>query len=119
MPRLPSKFPLRIFFLGGGYSTQAPTEVPLGPRLSRMIASVIDPPLMSVRAADIPGASALAVTETVTVLTSVLPVMAVAILSVWAAHCTLEVSPVHESASEVAASAAEPPKVAASVAEPP
>ncbi len=74
MPRLPSKFPLRIFF-GGAYSTQAPTDVELGPRLSRMIASVMDPLLMSVRVAGISGTSALAVTETVP-LTSVLPVMA-------------------------------------------
>ncbi len=76
-PQLPSKFPLIIFL--GGYSTQAPADAELGPGL---IASVMNPPLMSVRAAGIPRASALAVTETVP-LTSVLPVMAVAILSVW------------------------------------
>ncbi len=122
------RFPQRIFFFGGGYSTQAPVYAELGPGL---IASVMDPPLMSVRAAGIPRASALAVTETVP-LTSVLPVMAVAILSVWAVHCTPEASLVHESAPkaspvhvstpvppEVAASAAEPPEEVASTAEPP
>ncbi len=83
--------------MGGGYSTQAPVDTELG---SGLIASVMDPPLMSVRAAGIPRASALAVTETVP-LTSVLPAMAVAILSVWAAHCTSEASPFHESAPEV------------------
>ncbi len=125
-------------FFWEGYNTQAPADAELGPGL---IASVMDPLLMSVRAAGIPRASALAVTETVP-LTSVLPVMAVAILSVWAAHCTLEASPVHESAPEaspvresapkaspnhettpvppeVAASAAEPPEESASTAEPP
>ncbi len=58
--------------------------------------------------------------------------MAVAILSVWAAHCTPEASPVHEFAPkdspvhvstpvppEVVASTAEPPEVVASAAEPP
>ncbi len=122
----------------GGYSTQAPADAEFGPGL---IASVMDPPLMSVGAAGIPRASALAVTETVP-LTSVLPVMAVAILSVWAAYCTSEASPVHESALEASSvhesaseaspvhesasgaspvyeSTAEPPDVAASAAEPP
>ncbi len=69
---------------------------------------------MSVRAAGIPRASALAVTETVP-LTSVLSVMAVANLCVWAAHCTPEASSIHESAPEppeVAASAPEPPEMA-------
>ncbi len=109
-------FPKGIFFWG--YSTQAPADAKLVPGL---IASVMDPPLMSVRAAGIPRASALAVTETVP-LTSVLPVMAVAILCVWAAHRTPEASSVQESAPEppeVAASTAEPPEVAASAAEPP
>ncbi len=48
--------------------------------------------------------------------------MAVAILCVWAAHCTPEASHVHESTSEdspVHESASEPPEVAASTAEPP
>ncbi len=75
-------------YFWGGYSTKAPADAKLGPGL---IASVMDPPLMSVRAAGIPRASALAVTETVP-LTSVLPVMAVAILCMWAAHCTPEAS---------------------------
>ncbi len=91
----PPKFSQRNIFWGG-YSTQAPADAQLGPGL---IASVMDPPLMSVRAAGIPRASALAVTETVP-LTSALPVMAVAILCVWAAHCTPEACPVHEYASE-------------------
>ncbi len=108
-------FPKGIFF--GGYSTQASADAKLGPGL---IASVMDPPLMLVQAAGIPRASALAVTETVP-LTSVLPVMAGAILCVWAAHRTPEASSVQESAPEppeVAASTAEPPEVAASAAEP-
>ncbi len=59
-----------------------------------------------------------------------LPVMAVAILSVWAAHCTPEASPVHESALESSpvhesapkaspfhVSTPVPPEVAASAAE--
>ncbi len=59
-----------------------------------------------------------------------LPVMAVAILSVWAAHCTPEACPVHESALEsspvhesapkaspVHVSTPVPPEVAASAAE--
>ncbi len=50
--------PKDFFFFGGGYSTQAPAPAELGPGL---IASVMDPPLMSVRAAGIPTASALAV----------------------------------------------------------
>ncbi|MCJ8731372.1 hypothetical protein PDJAM_G00198900 [Pangasius djambal] len=44
-------------FLGRGYSTQAPADAELGPGLMRLIASVMDPPLMSVRAAGIPEAS--------------------------------------------------------------
>ncbi len=102
------------FFWGGGYSTQGPADAELGP-------SVMDLPLISVRAAGIPRASALAVTENVP-LNSVLPVMAVAILCVWPAHCTPEASHVHESTSEdspVHESAPEPPEVAASTAEPP
>ncbi len=94
-----------------GIADADPADAELGPVL---IASVMDPPLMSVRAAGIPRASALAVTETVP-LTSVLPVMAVANLCVWAAHCTPEASSIHKSAPEppeVAASAPEPPEVA-------
>ncbi len=49
----------------------------LGPGLIIMISSVMDPILLLVRAAGIPRASALAITETVPLL-SVLPVMAVA-----------------------------------------
>ncbi len=84
---LATKISPKEYFLGG-YSTQAAADAKLGPGL---IASVMDPPLMLVRAAGIPRASALAVTETVP-LTSVLPVMAVAILCMWAAHCTPEAS---------------------------
>ncbi len=106
-----------------------------------LIASVLDPPLMSMWATGIPRAAARAFAETVP-LTSVLPVMAVTILCVWAAHCTSEASPVHESAPEAspvhesapealpvhesapvppeaAAVTAEPPEAAASAAEPP
>ncbi len=89
---------------------------------------------MSVRAAGIPVTSALSSPAILDILppSAALPVMAVAILSVWAAHCAPEVSTVHEPASEdspvheftpvlpeVAASAAEPPEVAAFAAEPP
>ncbi|KAI2655611.1 hypothetical protein H4Q32_018036 [Labeo rohita] len=66
-----------------------------------MMASVLDPPLMSVRA---------------------LPLMAVTILCVWAAHSAPEVSSLHESAPEVSSfheSAPVPPEVAAPAAEPP
>ncbi len=79
----------------------------------------MDPLLLSVKAAGIPRASALVITETVP-LSSVIPVMAVAILCVWATYCS--VTQVHESAPEaslVNESAAEPPEVAASAAEPP
>ncbi len=89
-----------FFFFGGCYSTQAPADA--GPGLKGLIASVMDP-LMSVRTAVIPRASTLssltASTHSSPVgipLSTVLPVMAVAILSVWAAHCTPEASPVHE-----------------------
>ncbi len=58
MSRLSPVSPKDFFFFGGGYSTQAPAPAELGPGL---IASVMDPPLMSVRAAGIPTASALAV----------------------------------------------------------
>lgn len=86
----------------------------------------MDPPLLSVRATGIPRASALAITETVP-LSSVLPVMLVGIVCVWATYCSVTqihkpapaASPVHESASEVTASPAEPPKVLVSTAEPP
>ncbi len=46
------------FFLGG-YSTQAPADAELGPRLKGLIASMMDLPLMTVRAAGIPVTSAL------------------------------------------------------------
>ncbi len=63
---------------------------------------------LSVRAAGIPRALALAITETVP-LSSVLPVMAIAILCVLATYCSVtqvhesapEASPVHKSAPEV------------------
>ncbi len=54
---------------------------------------------MSVWAADIPVVSSLSSPAGIP-LSAALPVMAVAILSMWAAHCTLEASPVHESAPE-------------------
>ncbi len=91
---------------GGGYSTQAPADAKLGRGL---IASVMDPPLLPVRATGIPRASALAVTETVP-LNSVIPVMAVAILCVWAAHYNPEASPVHESAPEASPVPESPPE---------
>ncbi|KTG04231.1 hypothetical protein cypCar_00034529 [Cyprinus carpio] len=122
-----------------------PADVELG---SGLIASLMDPPLVSVRAAGIPRATPLAIIEAVP-LSSVLPIIMVTILSVWAAHCTPEaspvhesapeaspvheytpeaspvhsytpeVSPIHESASEVAASTTEHPEVESSAAQPP
>ncbi len=123
---------------GGGHSIQAPANAELVPGL---IASVMDPSLMSVWAASIPRASALAITETFP-LTSVLPFMAVAISRLWAAHCTPEASSVHEFAPEASSvheyapevspvqesapeacpvheSAPVPPEMVASAAEPP
>ncbi len=102
-----TKISPKEYFLGG-YSTQAPADAKLGPGL---IASVMDPPLMSVRAAGIPRASALAVTETVP-LTSVLPVMR-------SPFCACGLHTALLRPPEVAASTAEPPEVAASTAEPP
>ncbi|KAI2654094.1 Telomere repeat-binding protein 3 [Labeo rohita] len=60
-----------------------------------MMASVLDPPLMSVWAAGIPVASRSCHPLLL------FPLMAVAILCVWAAHSAPEVSSVHESAPEV------------------
>lgn len=60
---------------------------------------LLDPLLMSVRTAGDPRASVQAIPEVVP-LSSVLPVMAVALLSVWAAHCTTGVSSGHKSAPE-------------------
>ncbi len=118
------------------------------PMVFEAVSSLADPPL-AVRAAGVPRASALAVTEPVP-LSSVFPVMAVTILCVWATHWSVpapvceptpeptpanESAPVLESASEpapapeVEAPAAEPPRlsepalappeVAAPAAEPP
>ncbi|XP_016375597.1 DNA translocase FtsK 1-like [Sinocyclocheilus rhinocerous] len=86
-------------FLAGGYSTQAHANAELGRGLKRLIASVMDPPLMSVRAADIPVVPTLSSPPGIP-LSTALPVMAVAILSVWAAHCAPESSPVHKSTPE-------------------
>ncbi|KAI2654776.1 Spermatogenesis-associated protein 21 [Labeo rohita] len=110
---------------GGGYSTKAPADAELGPRLKRPVWRI----LMSTRAAGIPVVS----THSSPVpLSTALPMMAVAILSVWAAHCGPEASsvhvcapeafPVHEFAPlppEVAAPTEEPPEVATLTAEPP
>ncbi len=49
----------QIFFFVGGHSTQAPADAELWPGLKRLITCVLDPPLMSVRAADIPVVSSL------------------------------------------------------------
>ncbi len=97
-----------------------------------------------------PGLTALTLSSPLGIpLSTALPMMAVAILRIWAAHCApeaspvhvstpeaspahesaleacpvhksfLEASPVHESTPEVAASTAEPPEVAPSAAETP
>ncbi len=63
----------------------------------RLIASVMDPPVMSVQTAGIPVVSKFSSPAGMPLSTK-LSMMAVAILSVWAAHCTPEASPVHESA---------------------
>ncbi len=67
----------------------------------RLASSLADPPLRSVRAAGIPRPSAVEIIEVVP-LSAVLPVMAVALLCVWAVHCTLtsEPSPVQVSGSK-------------------
>ncbi|KAI2652466.1 hypothetical protein H4Q32_005691 [Labeo rohita] len=68
-----------------------------------MMASVLDPPLVSVRAANIPVASTPSKSTIKEVLppATALPLMAVAIWCVWAAHCAPEVTSVHKSAPEV------------------
>ncbi|KAL0168964.1 hypothetical protein M9458_037186 [Cirrhinus mrigala] len=68
-----------------------------------MMASVLDPPLASVRAANIPVAStpSRSTFKEVLPLATALPLMAVAIWCVWAAHCAPEVTSVHRSAPEV------------------
>ncbi|KAI2654770.1 Arginine-glutamic acid dipeptide repeats protein [Labeo rohita] len=77
---------------------------------------------MSVRAAGIPVISALSSRTILEVLppSAALPLMTVAILSMWATHCTPEASPVHEFAPvppKMAAPTVEPPEEAASTAE--
>ncbi len=79
---------------------------------------------MSVRAAGIPVTSLLSSPAILYVLPSsaALLVMAVTFLSMWAAHCAPEASPIHESAPvppEVVASGVEPPEEVASTTEPP
>ncbi|KAI2659503.1 Foot protein 1 variant 1 [Labeo rohita] len=68
-----------------------------------MKASVLDPPLVSVRAASIRVASVCLNPTIKEVLPSAaaLPLMAIAIWCVWAAHCAPEVSSVHKSAPDV------------------
>ncbi|KAL0157112.1 hypothetical protein M9458_048358, partial [Cirrhinus mrigala] len=105
------------------------------PRLQPvMMASVLDTPLVSVRAANIPvasGPSNPAIKE-VLPLAAALPLMAVAIWCVWAAHCAPEVpsdlrsapevSSDHESAPEaspVGEAVPMPPEVSALAVEPP
>ncbi|KAI2650156.1 Adhesive plaque matrix protein [Labeo rohita] len=68
-----------------------------------MMASVLDSPLVSVWTANIPVASAPSKPTIKEVLppAAALPLMAVAIWCVWAAHCAPEVPSVHKSASEV------------------
>ncbi len=76
---------------------------------------------MSVRVAGIPVVSTLLSLAGIP-LSTALPMTAVTILSVWAANCTPEASPVHKSAPEVShihESAPVPPELAASTAEPP
>ncbi len=74
----------------------------LGPRRRKLIASVMDLPLLLMRAAGIRVASALSSPAILEVLppSTALPVMGVAILYVWDAHCSPETSPFHKSAPE-------------------
>ncbi|KAL0152535.1 hypothetical protein M9458_052258 [Cirrhinus mrigala] len=68
-----------------------------------MMASVLDPPLVSVRSANIPVASTPSIPTIKEVLlpAAALPLMAVAIWCAWAAHCALEVPSDYKSAPEV------------------
>ncbi len=95
---LSPRFPQGIFF-GGAI---IPADVELGPRWRKLIASVMDLPLLLMRAAGIRVASALSSPAILEVLppSTALPVMGVAILHVWDAHCTPETSPFHKSAPE-------------------
>ncbi len=65
----------------------------------RLASSLGDPPLRSLRAVGIPILSAVEVLEVILELSTVLLVMAVAMLCVWAVHCSLtpEPSPVQVS----------------------
>ncbi|KAL0160511.1 hypothetical protein M9458_044236 [Cirrhinus mrigala] len=84
-------------------TTQSLAMSPLTPLGHNLMASVLDPPLMSVRAAGIPVAS----TPSSPIIkeslppAAALPLMAVTILCIWAAHSAPEVSSLHESAPEV------------------
>ncbi len=75
-------------------------DAELGPGLKRLIASVMDPPLMSVREVDIPVVSSFWSPAGIP-LSAALPMMAVTILNMWAVHCTPQASPVHQSAPVV------------------
>ncbi|KAI2668520.1 Foot protein 1 variant 1 [Labeo rohita] len=68
-----------------------------------MMASVLDPPLVSVRAANISVAPAPTnpIIKEVLPPAAALPLMAVAIWCVWAAHCAPKVTSVHKSTPEV------------------
>ncbi|KAL0180837.1 hypothetical protein M9458_023243, partial [Cirrhinus mrigala] len=78
-----------------------------------MMASVLDPPLVSVRAANIPVASAPYKPTINEVLppAAAVPLMAVAIWCVWAAHCAPEVLSDHKSAPEVSSAHKSTPEV--------
>ncbi|KAL0153759.1 hypothetical protein M9458_050875 [Cirrhinus mrigala] len=70
---------------------------------SFMMASVLDPPLVSVRSANLPVVLAHSGPTSKETLppAAALPLMAVAIWCVWATHCAPEVTPVPKSAPEV------------------
>ncbi|KAL0173663.1 hypothetical protein M9458_029631 [Cirrhinus mrigala] len=70
---------------------------------SVMMASVLDPPLVSVRSANLPVVLAHSGPTSKETLppAAALPLMAVAIWCVWATHCAPEVTPVPKSAPEV------------------
>ncbi len=77
MPWMPCKFPLGMFFLGGGGVCHPSGLYTFKPHSLTTHSSPASMPL-----------------------STVLPVMAFAIMSMWAAHCTHEASPVHESVPE-------------------
>lgn len=100
-----SRTPRQCSWLSGTLRNEA---IKVAPRHLRLLSNLEDTPLTSVRAAGITAVmSSLGVSELVP-LSTVLPVMAMAILCVWATHCslahesTMEPTPAHKSCPEPA-----------------